>query len=182
MKPYFSKIPLVPYDVAGTGEKRAAVNILQRAKIRDILKDKTLIFYPYTIQDGETPELIAFKLYGNTLFHELVLMANDIHDVNNDWPLSSDNLIETMRKKYGTKLRDGVELAMGAHHHYEDKHGNVIDKETFLTTPAVERRDVTVYEWEIAQNEKKRRIVLLDKQYAERIDAELDKIMQRPLR
>jgi len=181
-KQYFEKFPLTGVDVDGSGERRIAINILQRSKIREVFTNHYLIFYEYPIKDGERPEHIAHKLYGSSNYQWLVLFANDIVDPYHDWPLSYDDMILTMRKKYTTSSRDGLEFAYVTLHHYEDVHGNVIDETTFLSLPVAERAAINIYEWEMAQNEAKRTIRLLDKKFVDQIDAELDAIMKRPLK
>jgi hypothetical protein len=123
MKRYFEKIPFTGYDIDGSGESRVAVDILQRAKIRDLLLNQSLVFYTYDVKDGETPEIISHKYYGSSQHHWVILLANDIVDPYFDWPLSYDNLISTIRKKYTTPQRDGLEFAYTTIHHYEDKLG-----------------------------------------------------------
>ena len=177
--PYFHKIPVIGYDIEGSGEKTVAVDILQRIKIRDLLLNNYLIFYTYTIKDGETPELIADKLYGDPGFHWVVLLVNDIIDPIYDWPMSQDNLVETIRKKYGSPTVDGLIHAYQTVDHYEDKYGNTIDSYTYHSLPAAERKEVRIFDAEVAANEAKRQIRLLDKSYIPQVDNEADKIQQR---
>jgi hypothetical protein len=178
---YFTKFPLIGYDILGNGEKRFAIDILQRIKIRDSLKSSWLIFYEYDVKDGETPEMIAHKLYGSARYHWIVLLTNDIVDPYYDWPMSYENLILTIRKKYGTSTKDGLEVAYQTVHHYEDLFGVVIDFDTFMSLPDAERKRVTLYDWENTTNEAKRRIRLLDASFVDQIDIEADKIQARQL-
>lgn len=178
---FFTKIPTIGYDIDGSGEKRLAVNILQRIKIRDLLKEKWIIYYEYDVKDGETPEMIAHKLYGDTQYHWVILLANDIVDPYYDWPMSYNNFIVTIEKKYGTAARPGLEFAHQTIHHYEDIKGAVIDETNYMQLPDVERKKVTVYQWENSENERKRRIRLVDPAYISQIDAEADAIMKRVL-
>ena len=181
MVSYFAKFPLIGYDINGQGDTQLSVDILQRIKIRDILKQNWLIFYEYDVKDGETAEMIAAKLYGDARYHWIIFLANDIVDPYNDWPLSYDNLIATIRKKYGNALTDGLIYAYETIHHYADMYGNVIDYTTYLTIPANQRTAVTVYDWETSQNEAKRRISLLDASYVDQVDREADNILKQVL-
>ena len=178
---FFSKIPTIGYDIDGSGEKRLAVNILQRIKIRDLLKETWLIYYEYDVKDGETPEMIAHKLYGSTQYHWVIMLANDIVDPYYDWPMSYDNFIATIRKKYTTDTRDGIEYAHQTIHHYEDLKGTVIDETNYMQLPDAERKKVTLYQWESSENERKRRIRLVAPEYISQLDAEADAIMKRAL-
>ncbi len=181
VKTFFEKTPAIGYDINGSGEKRVVCNILQRIKIRDLLKDSWLIYYEYDIRDGDTPEILADKVYGNSQYHWIILLANDIIDPYYDWPLSYEKFHSTIEKKYGSPTVSGERYSKQTVHHYEDLYGNTIDETHYLSLPDVERSRVTVYDWEVATNEAKRRIRLMDAAYIDQIDIEADKIMKRPL-
>ena len=53
-------------------------NLLARLKLVNVDKQNILNFDYYDIQDGDTPETIAFKYYNNTEYHWTILIANDI--------------------------------------------------------------------------------------------------------
>ncbi len=176
---YFQKFQTVGVDLYNNGEKMLMIDILQRVKIRDILKDQRLVFYTYQVKDGETPEVIASKLYGDSSLHWIVLLSNDVVDAQYlDWPLSYDDLNKTIQKKYGTSKQDGLIYAYSTIDHYEDKYGSIIDEYTYLHLPASERMSVSVYDQEYNKNEQKRIIKLLDKKYAQQIDNELTEILK----
>jgi hypothetical protein len=176
--PFFEKFPIIGFDMFNTGEKTIAVNILNRIKIQDALLNSHLIFYTYTIKDGETHEMIADKLYGDSGYDWIILLANNIVDPYFDWPLSYEDMIKTIRKKYNTPLQDGLIFAYQTIHHYEDKNGVVIDETTYRSLPAVERTAVSVYDYEMNANEAKRQIRLLDPSFVDQVDAEADTILK----
>lgn len=177
-KQFFDNFPLVQYDMDKTGNTRLVINILQRAKMREILLQNYLIFYEHDVRDGETPEILASKLYGSPQYHWVILFANNIVDPYYDWPLSYDNIIETIRKRYSIPGRDGIEVAHQTIHHYEDQYGAVIDETTYMNLPDAERHKVTVYEWEMRENEKKRRIQILEPRYLAQIEQEFQRLMR----
>ena len=53
----------------------------------------------YTLQDGESPEIMAGKLYGDKKYHWVILIVNNIQDCFYDWLLSYDEL-KLLSKKY----------------------------------------------------------------------------------
>lgn len=65
----------------------------------------------YTILDGEWPEDVAYKLYGDPKLYWTVLLVNNILDPYNDWFVPSEVLEEFTKEKYG----DGQ---VDAHHHW----------------------------------------------------------------
>lgn len=179
--PYFSKFNTIGYDIDGSGQKTIAVNILQRIKLRDILLKNYLIFYTYAVKDGETPEIIADKLYGSSSYHWIIILANNIVDPVYDWPMSQDDLVSTIRKKYDTPTQDGLVYAYQTVDHYEDSLGNTIDETTYKSLPASLRKVVMIYDAEVSANDAKRNIQLLDKKFVSQVDNEADQIMKRAL-
>ena len=107
---YFANFPRIPYDNYGTGDFRLTPNILKRIAVRANVKTTTSLFDTYDVKEGETPELIADKLYGNPEFHWVVLMMNDVVDRYHQWPMSRRQFLAHLNDKY-TNL-DAV-------HHYE---------------------------------------------------------------
>jgi len=96
---YFSKFPLTRYPFLQDSavKHKVAVNIMKRIGIAPELKDATQVFTEYELQDGETPEIIADKLYGTPELHWLVLIFNDVIHPYYDWPMSNitfENWIE----------------------------------------------------------------------------------------
>ena len=65
----------------------------------------------YTILDGEQPEDVAYKLYGDPELHWTVLLVNNIVDPYNDWYLTTEVLEEFVKQKYGADFLD-------THHHW----------------------------------------------------------------
>ena len=107
---YFANFPLIPYDNYGTGDFRLTPNILKHIAVRANIKTTTSLFDTYDVKEGETPEIIADKLYGNPEFHWVVLMMNDVVDRYHQWPMSRRQFLAHLNDKY-TNV-DGV-------HHYE---------------------------------------------------------------
>ena len=110
---YFSKFPLVEYiyrDNSGTFRKKLSTNILRRIGFTSLSKENNGNFLDYYIKDGETPEIIADKLYADPEYHWLVLLFNDIIHPYKDWPLDSfslDKYIDRKYKGYSFFLSDG---------------------------------------------------------------------------
>lgn len=101
MAKFFSYYPKTFY-VSNTNSVGvdSITNIIARFKFEDSLKQNSTAFYPYQIQDGDTPEVIAHKYYGDPERHWIVLLFNDIIDAQFDWPLNQNNIIEYINDKY----------------------------------------------------------------------------------
>ena len=99
MAKYFSKFPKVLYNFGGN-DVDVVTNVTVRFAIEKKLKENTVTYFNYTIRDGDTPEIIASKLYDNPEFHWIVMMLNDIIDVEEDWPLQYNALNRFIERKY----------------------------------------------------------------------------------
>ena len=60
---YFESFPVVQFASVKGGEPKIVTNLLRRVAMRSQIKDNTLIFDTYDVQEGETPEMIAHKLF-----------------------------------------------------------------------------------------------------------------------
>ena len=100
MAKFFSYFPKTFYIANNTTNGVDVVtNITTRFTFEEALKNNSTAFYPYQIQDSDTPEIIADKYYGDSEKHWVVLLFNDIVDPQFDWPLKSETLIEYVDKK-----------------------------------------------------------------------------------
>ena len=109
---YFRQFPLMAYDMKGDKNYKLLPNILRRVKLRAGIRSGSFLFDNYDVTDGERPEDIAFKLYGDAELHWIVLMTNNITDRYYQWPLTQPQFQEYLEDKYGAGSEDAV-------HHYE---------------------------------------------------------------
>lgn len=98
MPAFFGKFPDLIYTLGG--RPQIVVDILKRVAFRKAVTLNGSFFGEYSIKDGETPEIIADKLYGDPTYHWVVLLFNQIMDVNFDWPLDSRSLETVISEKY----------------------------------------------------------------------------------
>lgn len=102
MAKYFNYFPSTYYTLneSDVNNLDIVTNIINRYGFESTIKENVDAFYEYEIKDTDTPEIIASKFYGSPERHWIVLMFNDIVDPQYDWPLSYDNFIEFVDKKY----------------------------------------------------------------------------------
>ena len=62
-------------------------NIFRRTKLADYLKDAVTIFQKFTIGDGDRPDTIAAKLYGDSRLDYVIILMAGITNINHQWPL-----------------------------------------------------------------------------------------------
>ena len=110
--PYFEYFPLMAYDVKGTKNYKLLPHILKRVKLRAGIRSGMFIFDKYDVKDGEKPEDVAFKWYGDAELHWVILMTNNITDRYYEWPMSQPQFQEFIEDKYGV-------ADINAIHHYE---------------------------------------------------------------
>ena len=114
-------------------------NIISRFGFEQKLKDNSAAFYKYSIQDSDTPEIIAHKYYDNSERHWIVLLFNDIIDPQYDWPLKYESFIKYVDKKYtangaaNTTVQTGLAWSMSTNN--VKSYYKIVTRVTSDTTP-----------------------------------------------
>ena len=182
MSEYFTNLPLINYDIEKTKPSNTSVvvDIFRRNIIRDKILSNVSTYYPYQIKHGDRPDTIADQYYGSVDFMWLVLYANDIFDVYNEWPKFGSDMKNYIINKYGSVLS-----ASNTVHHYEQilraeipatadrpkilEKTVHVDKTTYDSLSSGSRRSVSQYDYELIENEKRRTIILIEDIYAKQI-------------
>lgn len=100
MAKYFNYFPKTIYNTVDNGETETVTNLTTKFSFADDFKDNTAIFYKYAVTDGETPEMLAHKIYGSSERHWIILAFNDIYNPTIDWPIEQRNLNDIIDIKY----------------------------------------------------------------------------------
>lgn len=166
---YFGYLPSFEYS------NLMATNLLVRAKIREYVLKNAAVYYSHNIEDGERPDSLATRYYGNSNYTWLIFYANDIYDPIFDWPLSHEALVNHLINKVGS-----LEVAKQNPYHYLLDDQYIIDRETYLdvTLPASRKKAVSIYDHEISENDKKREIKLIDQAYVRQIVNEMKRLFK----
>lgn len=77
-------------------------NIWKRPKLREDVANAVTAFEYYQIKDGERPDQIAEKYYGDPELDWVILITNNILNFNNDWPLDNNSFYNYLIEKYGS--------------------------------------------------------------------------------
>jgi len=174
---YFSQFPLIYYDSVGDGESKIVTHLLKRVALHNKSKSVTALYDTYDVGNGETPEMIAHKLYGDAEYHWVILIVNNITDRYHQWPMNTRQFLAHLAERY-----DNV----NAVHHYEinqvsgditkkiniglsniDIDGNTIADATLITNR----------EYEEEKQDVLRNIQLLDPSYLEQFVEEFEKLV-----
>ena len=174
---YFSKFPLMAYDMAGNENYKLLPNILRRVKLRTGLSSGMFLFDNYDVVDGERPEDIAFKLYGDPELHWVILMTNNITDRYYQWPLTQPQFQEHLKDKYGAGNEDAV-------HHYEitqtsgptssRDYSHMVECNSDEDNPSI----ISNRDYEQRKQDEYRQIRLLDKRYLDSFVEEFDNLIR----
>ena len=169
---YFSNFPIIVYDAVGNNNFKLVTNLLKRVGVRAKVKVNTLFFDTYDVKEGETPEIIAHKLYGDPELHWVVLFVNSITDRYHQWPMSSSQFLAFINDKYSN---------VDATHHYEisQTSGDTTIKINVGTVntdyPAATL--ITNFEYEEERQDTLRKVRLLDPAYIGTFVAEYKSLM-----
>ena len=174
---YFSTIPKIYYDSADSKQPKIVTNLLRRVGVRAKVKTNSLLFDTYDVKEGETPEVIAHKLYGDTELHWIVMLTNDVVDRYHDWPLSGAQFNSYINQKYIDS--DGNPNPSGVHHYeIEQESGDTSEKiEVTDLTNYPNASTVTNFEYELRRQDDLRKIKLLDPQYVKLFIEEYENLM-----
>lgn len=115
---YFNELPNISYvsrikDASRNDERIEVKNLFKRVKLRDDIESVITAFEYYEIPENTRPDILAEKLYGDPELDWVILVANNITNVKDQWPLDNDALYNYMIEKYGS------EEALDDIHHYE---------------------------------------------------------------
>ena len=116
---YFKQVPNFEYVNRTKGSQDISnyinvKNLFKRGRIRPDIFGNLSFFTKYKIVGDERPDNIAFKEYDDSSLDWVVLLAKNMLNVYDEWPLPQNSLDEILLEKYGTydELYSGV-------HHYE---------------------------------------------------------------
>ena len=206
---YFKTLPKINM----TDYKGSAVlmtNLLSRVQLIQSLLDDPLLFYTYDIQEGDTPEIVADKYYGDSYRYWLVLFSNQLFDPQWDWPLTSRQFGDYLFSKYKESESDVYAVVIATTQQTIKEYRKVIttvdsvtleqttktiviDSSTYTTginstttqsfpngsnvTQTIDYQSISIYDYELEENEAKRNINLINSKYAAQVEGQLQTLM-----
>jgi len=118
MSNYFKQLPNFDY-ISRINERKSnrdyleVKNLFRRPLIREDIFTNFMSFTKYKIVGDERPDEVAYKIYGDEDLDWVVLLANNIINVRDEWPMSQGDFNNYLSEKYGDT--GGVDLIK----HYE---------------------------------------------------------------
>ena len=182
---YFRQIPDFNY-VSRTpnsqiGDYTRVKNLFRRVTIREDIFQDAAFFEKYQIKGDDRPDIVADEIYGDPELDWLVLIANNVINVQTEWPMSQLAFDEYLLDKYGsyeninavhhyetieikncqgvTLLPAGLQVDEGFSYSYYEEFTSAFVSTGDVTTP------VTNYEYEERIEDAKRNIFILKPVY-----------------
>jgi hypothetical protein len=158
----------------GNGNFKIVTNLLKRVAMRSKIKANTLLYDTYDVREGETPEMIADKLYNDSNLHWIILYVNNITDRYHQWPMTFGQFNTFLADKYSN---------IDAVHHYEiaQTSGDTSIKIDIGTdTTGYSEADLTTItnrEFEEERQDTLRKIRLLDETYVPQFIKEFEALI-----
>ena len=217
---YFSNLPLI-IKAGSNNNSLVTTNLLSRSYILPSLLKNVVLFYEYDIKEGDSPENIAYRYYGDVYRYWLILYSNNIIDPQSEWPLNSNDFQRYIFYKYREDVANGLFIPVeqvqvgdvmsyvtSYTHHFEkiltisDSSSYqtqvirvVIDADTYNSLFDYSEKSATfengvvvkevttkagpsLYDYELELNEKKRRINILNSNYAVDMEKQFVKLVR----
>ena len=119
MASYFRQVPNFEYVSRNYNEQNISdyvpvKNLFKRGKLREDIFGNLAFFEKYSIVGDERPDNVAYKFYNEETLDWIVLLANNILNIQSEWPMTQITFDEVMLKKYGSYENLQSEI-----HHYE---------------------------------------------------------------
>ena len=164
-------------------------NLFKRGKVRDEFFQNVTTFYQYSVNGDDRPDNVADKVYENDKLDWVVLIANNIINIRDEWPMSQYDFQRYLDNKY-----DSTQL--GQIHHYETTEVRNPDDKLLLQSGLTVDSDFTFsytyqgiqysvsnltsvsnFQHEVNKNDKKRLIYLIRPEYVGTVISDMREIL-----
>ena len=198
--PYFRNLPEFDYvnrteDGRNSADYTRVKNLFKKGVLREDIFQDLSFFTKYIIIGDDRPDNVADQIYDDPTLDWVVLLANNITNIQSEWPMSQADFNTYITEKYENETT----LYSGIHHYeanevktsrdviiipsgmrvgvgqsvsfYDDGLGQQVTK-TDVASP------ITNYVYEDRLNNAKRNIFILKPQYLQIVFDDLENIMQ----
>jgi len=199
-KKYFRYIPDFDYvsrlsKAQNISDYIRVKNLFKRTKISEQVFNDLTFFTKYQVISDERPDNVAFKVYGDSNLDWMIMLANNIINLQEEWPLEHKSYYDFLISKYGS------DAGIAEIHHYETQEiknsvGKVIvpkglevqsdfsvtffdtglGQEVTVSTNTVTEITNQVYEDKI--NDEKRNINVIKPKFIGLVIEEIEKLMK----
>ena len=192
---YFRQLPNLSYPSLANDRKSAydfqiVKNLYKRAVLRDDVINDITNFTRYSIEGDERADQIAYKFYNDSGLDWIILTANNIIHVSDEWPMSNRDFLTYINQKYTSDQLSNV-------HHYEtreirdssntliqkagiyvksDHSVTYIDEGSTITKSSI--KTVSYLQHETDLNDAKRNILVLRRDYISTVLRDIGDVME----
>ena len=192
---YFRQLPNISYPSLANDRKSAydfqiVKNLFKRAVLRDDVINDITNFTRYSIEGDERADQIAYKFYNDSGLDWIILTANNIIHVRDEWPMSNRDFLTYINQKYTSDQLSNV-------HHYEtreirdssntliqkagiyvksDHSVTYIDEGSTITKSSI--KTVSYLQHETDLNDAKRNILVLRRDYISTVLRDIGDVME----
>lgn len=187
---FFQKFPRIGYytteSIGGQTQliNRQIPNMTVKLQLDVLAETGGVAYETYRIEDGERPDTIAAKMYGNARYAWVVMLANKFRDWY-DWPMNDTEFLNYLNAKYETTsgANDGFAASLVSVYQYvwitEDARELVVDETTYDDLAPESRRLITHYDMEYAENDAKRSIKLVSLATLPEVIKQLEEVLAK---
>ena len=191
---YFRQLPDLEYPSLANDRQSSydyikVKNFFKRGVFREDILNYYVSFEKYSVQGDERPDGVANRIYGDETLDWVILLANNIINVREEWPMSENDFYTYINEKYTAEELSYI-------HHYETL--KVVDSKNRLIQPeglwvdsdhsvswldsGVQKtesrlKSFTYLQHEIELNDNKRNIDIVKKEYISLIIENMSDIM-----
>ena len=200
MSNFFNLFPRTLYKIDQSNDLDTVINLTANFSILQKSIDATQAYFDYVISEGDTPEIVSYKIYNDPEYHWLIMRINGIMNLNTDWPLTYSQLMESIDHLYGItwaqtnyKTYYKIETRTLVKTGESIEEYATIDANTYASlTPSttqytltngtamkvdITKERFTYYDTEVQLNENKRNIRVIKAEYKNAIKDELERVL-----
>ena len=201
---YFGKLPKIKYDINKAlvnPRYQTVTNIFFRVRYIQEVLNNIDSYYVVELEEGDTPEIVADKYYGDSYRYWIVMFSNQYLDPQWDWPLNSYTLDQFITQKYsdlgidpysaksyqkiitnnnittGIITTNTVEVSLDEYNNL-NTYSQTYTFPTEVVQVTISKEILSYYQYETELNDSKRTIKLLNKDYVQQIESEFKNLVK----
>lgn len=168
----FNIFPRIDYQISSYDTVKS-VDLSVSGKVKDAYsKFKFISLRPYVVSDGESPDMVSYKMYGTPKFGYLIMMTNNIHSLYDEWPKSTSAFKKYIIEKYGS-----IATASTTDLYFFTGEKLIISEESYSTLLDAKKFKETILEYEKRINLEKSFIKILEYKYAVQFETGLQEVL-----
>jgi len=130
---FFKHIPNINYDFKSDGKYYAAKDLFRKVSVWSYLQEGVTGYSYYRITEGERPDVVSAKLYGDSTLYWTFWLVNENLQDHSDWPKSQQLMEKYLDRKYSGKcLVAASPTDIVSYDHSKDENEQAADRKFLL--------------------------------------------------